>query len=175
MHYVGDAVAFVVADSRELAQDAAELIEVDYEDEEAIAGTAAALEEGAPLVWPELGTNRAFEMRIGDGKKTDAAFAKADHVTRVEFVNNRLVEQLSWSRARRSANGTPSEGRYVLTTSSQGVHGLRVGTCRRRIPYRAGEDAGHHARMSAAASAPRAFPTASTRWCWKRPSGWVRR
>ena len=59
VNYVGDAVAFVVADSRALAQDAAELIEVDYEQLDAVAATASALDEAAPLVWPEIGSNRA--------------------------------------------------------------------------------------------------------------------
>src|SRR5690606_29325857 len=60
VQYVGDAIAFIVADSRALAQDAAELIDIDYEDERPAIGTAAALQETAPLVWPELGTNEAF-------------------------------------------------------------------------------------------------------------------
>src|SRR6185436_10505299 len=59
VNHVGDAVAFIVADTRDLAQDAAELIEVDYQSEEAAAVTATALDEGTPLVWPELGSNRA--------------------------------------------------------------------------------------------------------------------
>ena len=63
VNHVGDAVAFIVADSRALAQDAAELIEVDYDAEDAAAVTATALAEGTPLVWPELGSNRAFLYR----------------------------------------------------------------------------------------------------------------
>src|SRR4029077_17334054 len=66
VNYVGDAVAFVVADSRALAQDAAELIEIDYDSEDAAAGTASALDDGAPLVWPDLGSNRAFAYEIGN-------------------------------------------------------------------------------------------------------------
>ena len=72
VHYVGDAVAFVVAESRALAQDAAELIEVDYESEDAVSGTANALDPEAPLVWPELGSNRALSYHMGDKAKTDA-------------------------------------------------------------------------------------------------------
>ncbi|MEO5322200.1 xanthine dehydrogenase family protein molybdopterin-binding subunit [Mesorhizobium sp. CC13] len=124
VHHVGDAVAFVVADSRALAQDAAELIEVDYDDEEAAAGTATALEDGAPLVWPELGSNRAFTYHLGDKAKTDAAFAAADSVTRIEFVNNRLICNYMEPR---SAIGEwrQDQDRFVLTTGSQGVHSMR--------------------------------------------------
>ncbi|MER9231482.1 xanthine dehydrogenase family protein molybdopterin-binding subunit [Mesorhizobium sp. M0622] len=124
VNYVGDAVAFVVADSRALAQDAAELIEVDYESEEAASGTATALAEGTPLVWPELGSNRAFSYHMGDKGKTEAAFAKAAHVTHIEFINNRLVCNYMEPR---SAIGEwkADENRFVLTTGSQGVHSMQ--------------------------------------------------
>ncbi|WP_378952828.1 xanthine dehydrogenase family protein molybdopterin-binding subunit [Mesorhizobium sp. ANAO-SY3R2] len=124
VNYVGDAVAFVVADSRALAHDAAELIEVDYDHEDAAADTATALDDTAPLVWPELGSNSAFTYHLGDKARTDAAFAKARHVTRIEFVNNRLICNYMEPR---SAVGEwhEAEGRFVLTTGSQGVHSMR--------------------------------------------------
>jgi len=124
VQHVGDAVAFVVADTRAAAQDAAELIEVDYEAEDAVADTRKALDKDAPLVWPELGTNRAFLHHIGDKEKADAAFAKSAKVTRIDFVNNRLVANYMEPR---SAIGEwrADEDRYVLTCGSQGVHGLR--------------------------------------------------
>lgn len=122
VNYVGDAVAFVVADSRALAQDAAELIEVDYEAEDAAAVTATALDPATPLVWPELGSNRAFNHHIGDKAKTDAAFARAKSVTRIEFANNRLVCNYMEARA---AIGEWVDDRLVLTTGSQGVHSMQ--------------------------------------------------
>ncbi|MCR4268389.1 xanthine dehydrogenase family protein molybdopterin-binding subunit [Nitratireductor sp. ZSWI3] len=124
VRYVGDAVALVVADSRLEAQDAAELIEVEYEDEEAIAETARALSDDVPLVWPELGSNRAFLYHVGDKAKAEAAFARADHVTRIEFTNNRLVCNYMEPRAA-LAEWREEEGRFVLTTGSQGVHSMR--------------------------------------------------
>lgn len=122
--YVGDAIAFIVADSRALAQDAAELIEIEYDDDAAATGTAAALEAEAPLVWPELGSNKAFTYKLGDKAKTDKAFAAAAHVTRVEFINNRLICNYMEPR---SAIGEwrTDEDRFVLTTGSQGVHSMR--------------------------------------------------
>ncbi len=125
VNYVGDAVAFIVADSRALAQDAAELIEVDYADAAAIADPHAALADDAPLVWEELGTNRAFIYRIGDAGKTAAAFAKAAHVSKVAFVNNRLVSNYMEARAA-IGEWRPQEDRFVLTTGSQGVHSMRT-------------------------------------------------
>jgi carbon-monoxide dehydrogenase large subunit len=122
--YVGDAVAFVVANSRAAAQDAAELIEVDYETEDAAARTATALDAEAPLVWPDLGSNRAFHYEVGDFAATEAAFAKAAHVTSVEFYNNRLVANYMEARAA-IAQVEEGSGRLVLTTGSQGVHALR--------------------------------------------------
>ena len=122
--YVGDAVAFVVAESRALALDAAELIAVDYAAEDAVAGAREALEPDAPLVWDALGTNRAFTYRMGDAKKADAAFARAASVTRIEFVNNRLVSNYMEARAA-IGEWLPGEDRFVLTTGTQGVHSVR--------------------------------------------------
>jgi len=124
VNYVGDAVAFVVADSRALAQDAAELIEVDYDGEDAVAATARALDPDAPLVWPDLGSNRAFTYAMGDQAKTADAFARAKSVTRIEFINNRLVCNYMEPR---SAIGEwrADEDRFVLTTGSQGVHSMQ--------------------------------------------------
>ncbi|MGB3899848.1 MAG: xanthine dehydrogenase family protein molybdopterin-binding subunit [Mesorhizobium sp.] len=122
--YVGDAVAFIVADSRAEAQDAAELIEVDYDTGEAAADTATALDPKTPLVWPELGSNRAFSHHIGDKARTDAAFARADKITRIEFENNRLVANYMEPRAA-IGEWNAGEDRFVLTSGSQGVHSMQ--------------------------------------------------
>ncbi len=122
--YVGDAIAFVVADSREQAQDAAELIELDFDTQDAAAVTATALDEETAPVWPELGSNRAFAYHIGDTARTDAAFAKAAKVTRIDFVNNRLVCNYMEARAA-IGEWKQQEGRFVLTTGSQGVHSMQ--------------------------------------------------
>ena len=124
VNHVGDAVAFIVADTRALAQDASELIEVDYDSEDAASTTATALDAGTPLVWPELGSNRAFTYRFGDRAKSDAAFAKADKVTRIAFHNNRLVCNYMEPRSA-IAEWRADEDRFVLTTGSQGVHSMQ--------------------------------------------------
>jgi carbon-monoxide dehydrogenase large subunit len=120
--HVGDAVAFVVADTRAQAQDAAERIEIEYDPEPASANTATALDEGVPLVWPARGTNLAFRYELGDAAATDAAFAKASHVSRTVFTNNRLV--CNYMEARSAIGDWDAENqRMVLTTGTQGVHG----------------------------------------------------
>ena len=124
VRYVGDAVAFVVAESRAQAQDAAELIEVSYDGEPAIAVTAAALDADAPLVWPELGSNRAFTYRLGDERAAKAAFDKAARVVEIAFHNNRLVANYMEARAA-LAEWREDEGRFVLHTGSQGVHSMQ--------------------------------------------------
>ena len=124
VHYVGDAVAFIVADSRFAAQDAAELIEIDYEDEEPAISTASALDPDAPLVWPELGSNQAFLYRIGDEARTDEAFRRADHRVKISFYNNRLVANYMETRAA-VGEWRDDEDRFVLTVGSQGVHSFQ--------------------------------------------------
>jgi carbon-monoxide dehydrogenase large subunit len=124
VNYVGDAVALVVAETRAQAQDAAEMIDVDYKDLDPVAQTETALDADTPLVWPELGTNRAFRYEIGSASKTDAAFAKAAHVTKTVFRNNRLVCNYMETRAA-LAEWKQDEERFVLTTGSQGVHSMQ--------------------------------------------------
>jgi carbon-monoxide dehydrogenase large subunit len=124
VNYVGDAVAFIVAESRAQAQDASDLIEIDYDQEDAIGQTSEALSSDAPLVWPDLGSNRAFTYQIGDASKTDAAFAKAAKITRIEFLNNRLVCNYMEPRAA-IGEWNAEEDRFTLTTGSQGVHSMR--------------------------------------------------
>ncbi len=106
--------------------------------------TATALDPDTPLVWPELGTNRAFTYHFGDKAKTDAAFAKAAKVTRIEFTNNRLVCNYMEPR---SAIGEwrADEDRFVLTTGSQGVHSMQIHPGRASSSIKQEAAARHHA------------------------------
>lgn len=124
VRHVGDAVAFIVADTLAQAQDASELIDIDWDMSEAHAELATALEDGRPLVWPDLGTNQAYLYRVGDAEVTDAAFATADRVTTITFANNRLVSNYMETRAC-LAEWDATEGKFTLTLGSQGVHGIR--------------------------------------------------
>lgn len=124
VRHVGDAVAFIVADTRAQAQDAAELIDVEFEPEDAIAETGRALDDDAPLVWPEAGSNKAFTYQLGDPATADEAFTKAARVSRIEFTNNRLVSNYMEVR---SAVGQwkADEDRFRLIAGSQGVFSVR--------------------------------------------------
>ncbi|HEX9905788.1 MAG TPA: xanthine dehydrogenase family protein molybdopterin-binding subunit, partial [Propylenella sp.] len=91
VRHVGDPIAFIVADTVEQARMAAESISVDYESLDVVVSMKAAIVEDAPLIWPEFGTNVAFECARGARVAAQAAFEKAPRVSRVEIVNNRLV------------------------------------------------------------------------------------
>ncbi|MEA2988539.1 MAG: aerobic carbon-monoxide dehydrogenase large subunit, partial [Alphaproteobacteria bacterium] len=77
VRHVGDAVAFVVADTLARAKDAAEAIAVAWEALPHVIGAGAALAPGAPLVWPDLRSNIAFETSLGDRAACERGFAKA--------------------------------------------------------------------------------------------------
>ncbi len=91
VRWVGDCVAFVVAETVAQAMDAAELIKVDFKPLPAVTSTAAAPKPGAPRVWDDCPDNICFVETIGDKAATDAAFARADHVVKHEFVINRVT------------------------------------------------------------------------------------
>jgi aerobic carbon-monoxide dehydrogenase large subunit len=124
VRFVGDYVAFVVAETHHAALDAAELIAVDYEPLAACASTAEASGEGAPRVWDECADNIGFVQLFGDKAATEAAFAEADHVVRHRFVINRVTAA---SMEPRGCLGdyNASEDRYTVYTTLQRMHPFR--------------------------------------------------
>jgi carbon-monoxide dehydrogenase large subunit len=119
--HVGDAIAFVVADTLELAKDAAEAIAVDWQELPHVVGAIAALDPSAPRVWPDR-SNLSFESTMGDEAATKAAFAQAERVVETTIVNQRLVTNYMDTR------GVVAEydgKRYTLTLGSQGAHIIR--------------------------------------------------
>ncbi|WP_075995867.1 xanthine dehydrogenase family protein molybdopterin-binding subunit [Salaquimonas pukyongi] len=135
VRHVGDAIAFIVADSTAEARDAAELIEVDFEDLDVVIDTEGALDEDAPLVYPQAGTNLAFTTFLGDREKTAELFSKAARVSELRIVNSRLVCNYMEVRSCLS-QWSEAEG-YTVTVCSQGAHGIR-----RHLAAITGEDAG---------------------------------
>jgi carbon-monoxide dehydrogenase large subunit len=123
VRHVGDAIAFVVADNLNSAKSAAELIEVEYETLLAVTDTTAALESGAPLVWPERGTNLAFEAEMGDKAACESAFVAADKVVELTIVNNRLV--CNYMEPRAIVAEWDADDHVTVTVGSQGVHFMR--------------------------------------------------
>src|SRR5437868_10824901 len=118
VRWVGDYVAFVVAETMHQAMDAAELIEVDYEPLPAVVSTADAAAPGAPLVFDDCLNNICFVQQFGDKASTDAAFARAAHVVKRRLVINRVTAA---SMEPRGSIGVyqPYDGRYTIHTTLQ--------------------------------------------------------
>ena len=125
MRYVGDQVAVVIAETLDQAQDAAELVEVDYEVLPAVVDAVKARAKGAPQLHDIAPDNTCYVWALGDKAAVDAAFAKAAHVTKLDFVNNRLIPNAIEPRA---ANGTYSraDDSYTLYVASQNPHVERL-------------------------------------------------
>ena len=117
VRFVGDAVAFVVADTEPHARDAAEVIAVDYDVLPSCTDLGAALDEGSPRVWPDAPNNTCFDWDIGDKAQVDGLFAGAAHVSRLTVVNNRVVVA---SMEARACLATFENDRWTLTTNTQG-------------------------------------------------------
>lgn len=124
--HVGDAVAMVVAESVDQANDAAELIDIDWDMLDVITDTEHALDEGANLVYEDLGSNLAFETVHGNADEAERIFKDAPHVTELKLINNRLVCNYMEMRAC-LGEWSKQDDRYTLTVGSQGVHGMRRG------------------------------------------------
>ena len=122
---VGDYVAFVVANSKNQAQDAAELIEIDYESLPAVTATADAGKPGAPAVWDECPDNICFLHEAGYKEETEAAFAKAHKIIKHEFVITRVMAAAMEPRGC-TADYNRFEDSYTFYTTLQGVHPYRA-------------------------------------------------
>ncbi|MEO5375589.1 MAG: xanthine dehydrogenase family protein molybdopterin-binding subunit [Alphaproteobacteria bacterium] len=124
VRHVGEAVAFVIAETLTAARDAAELVAVDYDPLEAVVDLRAALNPGAPELYDEVPGNLLFDWELGDAAAVDRAFAGAARVVGLDLVNNRLAPTPLEPRSAIGAYDAAS-GRYTLTTGSQGSHTLR--------------------------------------------------
>jgi aerobic carbon-monoxide dehydrogenase large subunit len=121
VRHVGDAVAFIVAETLAQARDAAEAVEIDYAALPSTVDTVGATKAGAPLVWDTIKSNLVFDWESGDAKAVDAAFAKAAHVHKVELVNNRVVVNSMEPRGALADYDAASD-KSTLYTPCQGVH-----------------------------------------------------
>ena len=119
VRHVGDPVAFIVADTAAAARDAAELVSVDYDIQPSITDLAHVTDADAPLVWPDVKQNIAFDWGIGDKAATDALFATAAHVTSLTVVNNRVVVASMEARAA-IADYDQAADRWTLYANTQG-------------------------------------------------------
>ncbi len=124
VRFVGDAVAFVVAETREAARAGTEAIEVDYAELPVVASIDAALASGAPKIWPESKSNSLFDWAVGDADANKAALAASAHVTRLRIVQNRVAPTSMEVRAALGEYDADT-GVFTLSTGSQGVAGMR--------------------------------------------------
>jgi carbon-monoxide dehydrogenase large subunit len=128
VRYVGECVVLVVAETAEVAAEAADLITVDYEDLPFVTDTAAAARPAAPAIWEEVPDNNAFFFELGDKAATDAAFERAAHVVETDFVISRITANPMEPRA---AIGQYSarDGRWTLYANVQHPHTVRGIIC----------------------------------------------
>jgi carbon-monoxide dehydrogenase large subunit len=125
VRHVGDHVAVVIAETLAQARDAAELIAVDYAVEPAVVDPAAAVQPGAPQVWPEAPGNVCYDWHLGDSAAVDAAFAKAAKIVKLDLVNNRLIANAMEPRAA-IGEFNRATGEHTLYTTSQNPHVIRL-------------------------------------------------
>jgi carbon-monoxide dehydrogenase large subunit len=124
VRYVGEPVAAVIADTLANARDAAELIEIDYDDLPAVAAMPAAIAPDAPQLHGDSPGNVLVHWHLGDAAATEAAFAKADTVVSIDLVNNRIAPTALEPRGALAEYDAKTE-RFTLIQGSQGGHKLK--------------------------------------------------
>jgi aerobic carbon-monoxide dehydrogenase large subunit len=124
--HTGQPVALVVAENLAAARDAAEAIEVEYEQLPAVTEASDAITPGAPKLFDHIPGNTVFDWDndLGDAKATDAAFARAARVVTLDLLNNRVVAN-SMEPRNAVADYDPATDRSTLYTATQGVHFVR--------------------------------------------------
>ncbi|MGR3717489.1 MAG: xanthine dehydrogenase family protein molybdopterin-binding subunit [Thermohalobaculum sp.] len=124
VRYAGQAVAAVVAESRETALEAAELVDVSYGSLDAVIGLQHAVSADAAPIWDQAPDNVAMHWRSGDADAVAAAFGAAAHVVTLELVNNRVSANTMEPRGAVGAYDA-ADGSFTLHTCCQGPQGLR--------------------------------------------------
>ena len=125
VRHVGDPIAVVIAETRQEAKNAAELIEISYDDLPGFATMKEAIAPGAPLVHDDAPGNICYDWHIGDKAAVDQAFAQAAHRVKLDLHNNRLVPNAMEPRAA-IGDYDQSSGDYTLYTTSQNPHVIRL-------------------------------------------------
>src|SRR5437764_2819304 len=125
VRFVGQAVAVVIAETKNQAKDAAEAVVVDYEELPAVADIRSAIKPGAPQLHPEAPGNVVYDWALGDEAAVKGAFAMAANVVTLELTNNRLVPNAMEPRAA-IAEYNEAEEHFTLYTTSQNPHVARL-------------------------------------------------
>jgi len=124
VRHVGDPIAVVIAESLNQAKDAAELIDIDFKELPVVVDTKSALNNGTS-VHDEAPGNLCFDWELGDAAAVVDAFKKADHVTSIDLVNNRLIPNAMEPRAA-IGDYDMGSGEHTLYTTSQNPHVIRL-------------------------------------------------
>ena len=124
VRFVGEAIAFVVADSHRIAEQAAELIDVAYKSLPALIDYHSNIADSAKPLWPDAPNNRSLNIERGDPETTDQAFAAATHHVQLTVDINRIAPVFMEPR---SALGRFHDGRFYLNAGAQSAHGLKNG------------------------------------------------
>ena len=124
VRYVGDPVAFVVAETLAQARDAAEAVVLDIDPLPAVTSAEEAAKPGAPQLYDHIPNNVALDYHYGDAAKVEAAFAGAAHVTKLDITNTRVAVVAMEPRAALASYDKASE-RYTIQVPTQGVAGNR--------------------------------------------------
>ena len=125
VRWVGDYIVFVVAETKNQAMDAAELVQVEYEPLPSVVSTEGALAPDASRVWEDCPNNICFVHDVGDKAATEAAFAAAHRVVRRKIVVNRVTAAAMEPRGA-IGDYNPAEDRYTCYTTLQRTHAYRA-------------------------------------------------
>jgi carbon-monoxide dehydrogenase large subunit len=125
VRYVGDPVAFVVAETLTQARDAGEAVVLDIEPLPAVTSAVEAVKPGAPQLYDHIPNNVALDYHYGDTANVEAAFASAAHVTKLDITNTRVAVVAMEPRAALASYDRKSE-RYTIQVPTQGVAGNRT-------------------------------------------------
>ena len=124
VRYVGEPVAFVVAETVQQAKDAAEAVMLDIDSLPTVLTAEEAVKPGAPQLYEEAPGNVILDFKFGDHAAVEAAFARAAHITRMKIVNSRIVVCAMEPRSA-LAEWDAAEGRFVFRVGCQGVFGMK--------------------------------------------------
>ena len=123
VHYLGEPVAMVIADTALEAKNASELVAVDWAEKQAVVSVSEA--QAAPAIYDDIPQNTCYEWALGDSDAVEKAMEKAAHVTRIELTNNRLIPNAMEPRAA-LADYNPGSDELTLHTTSQNPHLARL-------------------------------------------------
>jgi len=125
VRYVGEGVAFIVAETLAIAREAAEILEVDYDPLDAVTHPVKTLEPGAPQLHEGIDGNLCVDWELGDREATDAAMAAADHVVTLELHNNRVTGAPIEPRGALADHDAATDS-YTLHQTTQNIHAIRA-------------------------------------------------